>query len=161
RLVSGADDALHAVLEDGHVEVEQEAEMESRGLKIGHDLCLVDRGQMLHSLQFHDETIRHQEIDESFSDRMPFVGYVHWTLRPEGDVSEGELDLHRFLIHRLQVAGTEMAVYFDGSTDDLVSPRLHFRVRLAKLPSFPDHEFLLLLVVRRYFLSLLCLPLRS
>jgi hypothetical protein len=101
RECSGADDAFHAVLQDGSVEVEEKAQRQTCDAKVRSNLSIVHFREILDGLQFDHETSADDEVDAPRSDLMTFVQDREDDLPLERNPAKAHLDRERLLVRSL------------------------------------------------------------
>lgn len=109
--------AFDTVFQDGHLEINQQSKLIARCFKIGNDLCSVNWGELIHSLQFHYQFAIDQQVNSAFANRFTLVDYVDWNLPLEGYAQAFQFQTQCFFIYRFQKSGPEFSMHFNSSTD--------------------------------------------
>src|SRR6266852_9102468 len=95
--------ALDPVLENGDVEVDQQAEMVLGHLEVSQQLRLVNRLQLGDGLEFDDERFLNQKIQPIAAvQENSLVGQRHLLLSLETDARLAQLKSETFFVSRLQ-----------------------------------------------------------
>jgi hypothetical protein len=128
-------DSPHAILQQRHPEVDQQTKWAIHRFHVRDDLCLMNRSDHLHSLQFDDQDIFDQEIKLSAADWLAFVKDLNLLSSFEANAPGDHFDFECFFVDDLQVPRPEMPVHFDGSANDRVGRGVVFRARLVRYAS--------------------------
>ena len=113
------DETFQAVFQDFHIKIDQEALFYFGEFHIREQLGIVNRFQLGHGLQFHDDGIFNEEIDSIAAIEMnPFIVDRERVFRFEGNAGQMKLTGQALLICGFQQTGAKMSMDFDGGTDD-------------------------------------------
>ena len=113
------DEAPQAVLQERHIEVEQQAGAEAAQAQIAKDLGLVDRRQGLDRLDLHQQRVAHDDIRTKAGSQVgPLIGNRDRHLPLMLYAVGGELLTKTGLIDALEQSGAEVTVNFDCKPDD-------------------------------------------
>src|SRR5262249_31039031 len=132
-LLRRANNSFDAFFQDSYVEVDEQAQMESRRFQVGNHLSLKYIGQLIDGLQFNDKYTIDKKIEAAISDRMALVGDTDGPLTLEQNPLQFQLHLRGSLINALQVSRPKVAMHFYGRTDHGMGQLIQPLLRLPPL----------------------------
>jgi hypothetical protein len=115
----------NTVTQVGDIEVDQQADTVTTESEIGHHLCVVERVQFFHGLQFDDDAVFDEEIDP-VSRIDPDVAVADWKsyLMFESQSIHTKLVSEAGVIRAFEAAGSNDSVNLEPGSDDAFRKRV-------------------------------------
>ncbi len=127
-------DAADPLPQDDHVEIDEQPERQPGRLQVRKDLRRVDRREALGGLDFHEQTMPHEQVPPRLTDRDALVGDRYSDLTQEAYAALCELSAKGFLVEGLEKPGTQRAMNLDGRSDDRFGQAVQSSVWLCHAP---------------------------
>jgi len=110
----------NAILQQGAVEIHEQAQGVATEPEVGHQLGFVDRRDLGNGLHFDDQAVFHDDIHLVTTIQFEFL-VTHWKLflPPVSDACLAKLEAEALFIGGFQQPGPQVSMNLDGQTNDL------------------------------------------
>ena len=136
-------ESLYALLQNGHIEVEQQCQLPSTQLEIGECLRSMHRENRFDRFYLDDHCVAYQHIETKAALKLhALVNHGHRLLHPIGKAAPSKLLRQCALVGRFRFRRSEFAVDLDGRADDFMSKlvRSHWRRVIVAKPCVNSAE---------------------
>ena len=117
----GVGQTAETLLQQGHIEVDQQSDVAVRQLQIGEQLGGMERVQVFDYLDLDDESLIDQDVQPvATRERDAFVAHWHGDLTSERQSAQAQLMTKALFIRRFEEARPKTPVNFDRCADDLL-----------------------------------------
>src|SRR5436305_6344127 len=122
-------DASNSIFQNLDIEIDEKSQFVTGNLQVADKLRDMHFIQCFDGFDFDDHFPADEEVEPRLADYLLLIHDTNCNLSCERDVSKQELVRERIFIKRIQQAGAQTAMNFDGCTDDCISYCIQLRIR--------------------------------